>query len=99
MPRNVERNCERNTRTLRSANVLSEPLPRGHRPLDSRIVLKVKYRANGAFDKLKARLVASGFLAKIGIDFFSTFSPMASMRAVRNSGTRPSQNSSGQDAV
>ena len=43
--------------------------------------------------------MASGFLARIGIDFFSTFSPMASMRAVRNSGTRPSQNSSGQDAV
>ena len=37
----------------------------GHRPLDSRIVLKVKYRANGAFDKFKARLVARGFLARI----------------------------------
>ena len=42
-----------------------EPLPRCYRPLDSRIVLKVKYRANGAFDKFKARLVARGFLARI----------------------------------
>ena len=28
-----------------------EPMPKGHRPIDSRIVLKVKYRADGTFDK------------------------------------------------
>ena len=28
-----------------------EPLPAGQRALDSRIVLKVKYRADGSFDK------------------------------------------------
>jgi hypothetical protein len=60
-----------------------EPMPKGHRPIDSRIVLKVKYRADGTFDKNKARLVARGFLAKVGVDFFSTFSPMASLTAVR----------------
>ena len=32
-----------------------EPLPAGQRALDSRIVLKVKYRADGSFDKNKAR--------------------------------------------
>ena len=31
-----------------------EPLPAGQRALDSRIVLKVKYRADGPFDKNKA---------------------------------------------
>ena len=60
-----------------------EPLPAGQRALDSRIVLKVKYRADGSFDKNKARLVARGFLARMGTDFFSTFSPMASLTAVR----------------
>ena len=36
-----------------------EPLPAGQRALDSRIVLKVKYRADGSFkfDKNKARLL------------------------------------------
>ena len=60
-----------------------EPMPRNHRPIDSRIVFKVKYKADGTYDRHKARLVARGFLARIGIDFFSTFSPMASMTAVR----------------
>ena len=31
-----------------------EPLPAGQRALDSRIVLKVKYIADGSFDKNKA---------------------------------------------
>ena len=60
-----------------------EPMPPNHRPIDSRLVLKVKYRADGSYDKHKARLVARGFLARLGIDFFSTFSPMASLTAVR----------------
>ena len=47
------------------------------------MVLKVKYRADGEYDKHKARLVARGFLAKVGIEFFSTFSPMASLTSVR----------------
>ena len=32
-----------------------EPLPAGQRALDSRIVLKVKYRADGSFEKNKAQ--------------------------------------------
>merc|ERR1712091_482798 len=59
------------------------PPPKGHRPIDSRLVLKVKYKADGSYAKHKARLVARGFLARLGIDFFSTFSPMASLTAVR----------------
>mmetsp|Transcript_31437 Transcript_31437/g.97267 ORF Transcript_31437/g.97267 Transcript_31437/m.97267 type:complete len:509 (+) Transcript_31437:5276-6802(+) len=60
-----------------------EPMPRNHRPIDSRLVLKVKYKADGSYDKHKARLVARGFLARLGVDFYSTFSPMASLTAVR----------------
>ena len=60
-----------------------EPIPDNQRPIDSRFVLKIKYRADGSYDKHKARLVARGFLAKIGVDFYSTFSPMASLTAVR----------------
>ena len=49
----------------------------------SKLVLKVKYRADGTPDKDKARLVALGFIQQIGVDFYSTFSPMASLTSVR----------------
>ena len=58
-------------------------LPRGRRAIGGKLVLKVKYKADGSFDKDKARLVAQGFCERIGKDFYSTFSPMASLTAVR----------------
>ena len=47
-------------------------VPNNRKAISSRIVLKVKHRVDGAFDKFKARLVARGFLQKLGVDFFST---------------------------
>ena len=58
-------------------------VPANRKAISSRIVLKVKHRADGAFDKYKARLVARGFLQKLGVDFFSTFSPMATLTSIR----------------
>ena len=58
-------------------------VPNNRKAISSRIVLKVKHRADGAFDKYKARLVARGFLQKLGVDFFSTFSPMATLTSIR----------------
>ena len=51
--------------------------------LPTKLVLKVKTRADGSFDKNKARLVVQGFHQRIGKDFYSTFSPMASLTSVR----------------
>jgi hypothetical protein len=59
------------------------PVPRDRQPVKSRIVLKVKYFADGTYDKHKARLVAKGFMQRLGIDFFSVFSPMATLTTVR----------------
>ena len=59
------------------------PLPNDRQAIGSKFVLKVKYRADGMLDKDKARLVALGFLERIGVDFFSTFAPMASLTSVR----------------
>ena len=59
------------------------PLPNGRQAIGSKLVLKVKFRADGTPDKDKARLVALGFLERIGVDFFSTFAPMASLTSVR----------------
>ena len=58
-------------------------LPQGRKAIKTKWVLKIKLRADGKYDKHKARLVAKGFLQKIGIDYFATFSPMATMTATR----------------
>ena len=57
--------------------------PADRKAISSRIVLKVKTHADGSFDKFKARHVAKGFLQKLGFDFYSTFSPMASLTSIR----------------
>ena len=58
-------------------------VPNNRKAISSRIVLKVKHRADGAFDDYKARVVARGFPQKLGVDFFSTFSPMATLTSIR----------------
>ena len=58
-------------------------MPYNRQSIASRIVLKVKYRADGTYDKHKARLVAKGFMERLGADFFSTYSPMASLTTAR----------------
>ncbi|EGB02217.1 hypothetical protein AURANDRAFT_9830, partial [Aureococcus anophagefferens] len=50
-------------------------IPEERSPLSTRIVLKVKRKGDGSFDKFKARCVVRGFLAKIGLDFYATYSP------------------------
>ena len=51
--------------------------------LSTRLVLKVKYKADGSFDKYKARLVVRGFLQREGRDFYQTFTPTAEMSTFR----------------
>ena len=58
-------------------------MPHDRKAIHSRIVLKVKYKADGTYEKHKARLVAKGFMEKLGSDFFSTYSPMASLSTAR----------------
>lgn len=53
------------------------------RSLGTRLVFKVKYDTDGNFLKNKARLVGLGYMSLLGRDFFSTFSPMASLTAIR----------------
>ena len=51
--------------------------------IGSKFVLKIKYLADGSLDKYKARIVALGYIARAGIDCFSTWSPMASLASIR----------------
>ena len=60
-----------------------EVLPEERSPISTRVVLKVKKKANGEFDKFKARAVVRGFMAKIGVDYYSIYCPMASISTCR----------------
>ena len=58
---------------IKSGTFSPDPeIPVNRKAVDSRIVFKVKHRANGSFKKFKARLVAKGFMQRLGFGFFST---------------------------
>ena len=59
------------------------PLPRGSRAIPTKLVLKIKYRADGSYDRHKGRLVVQGFHQRLGKDYFGTFAPMANFTNVR----------------
>lgn len=46
-------------------------------------VFSIKYRPDGTFDRLKARLVARGFSQKFGIDYNETFAPTVQIATLR----------------
>lgn len=51
--------------------------------IGSRIVLRNKHKADGSFEKRKARLVAQGCSQIPGTHFYETFAPVARMTTVR----------------
>jgi hypothetical protein len=57
--------------------------PRDPQVIGSRMVLRNKYRADGTFERRKARLVAQGFSQKPGIHFSETFAPVARFSSIR----------------
>ena len=58
-------------------------VPDDRDPISTRFVLKVKRKADGEYWKHKARFVVRGFMQRIGLDFYSTFSPMATLNSCR----------------
>ena len=57
--------------------------PPNQKSLPTRLVLKVKMNADGSYDKHKVRVVVKGFLARLGLDFYSTFAPTTMLATAR----------------
>eukprot|EP00633_Aureoumbra_lagunensis_P010711 CAMPEP_0197341088 /NCGR_PEP_ID=MMETSP0892-20130614/46048_1 /TAXON_ID=44058 ORGANISM="Aureoumbra lagunensis, Strain CCMP1510" /NCGR_SAMPLE_ID=MMETSP0892 /ASSEMBLY_ACC=CAM_ASM_000538 /LENGTH=1284 /DNA_ID=CAMNT_0042845965 /DNA_START=532 /DNA_END=4386 /DNA_ORIENTATION=- len=58
--------------------------PPDSKPIDSKIILKIKVDGSGNYLKHKARMVLKGFLSNLGSDFFGSFAPMSMMTTTRS---------------
>ena len=58
-------------------------VPKGHSVLPSHLVFKVKYHADGSFDKFKSRLVCGGHRAIEGVHYYNSSSHMVTSTSMR----------------
>jgi len=62
-----------------------EPVTSYHKkPIPTMVVYDVKVKANGGFDRYKARIVVKGYAQRAGIDFDDTWAPVSKLESVRS---------------
>jgi hypothetical protein len=75
---------DREIATLEAAGTWTEvPRPSDKNVVGSKWVFRIKRKADGTIDKYKARLVARGFTQIYGVDYFTTYSPVAKLTSFR----------------
>jgi hypothetical protein len=75
---------DREIATLEAAGTWTEvPRPSDKNVVGSKWVFRIKRKADGTIDKYKARLVAHGFTQIYGVDYFTTYSPVAKLTSFR----------------
>jgi len=58
-------------------------LPASKKAIDVKWIFKLKLKPNGEVAKHKSRLVASGFMQKVDIDYFEVYIPVEKLETVR----------------
>jgi hypothetical protein len=75
---------DREIATLEAAGMWTEvPRPSDKNVVGSKWVFRIKRKADGTIDRYKARLVARGFTQIYGVDYFTTYSPVAKLTSFR----------------
>ena len=58
-------------------------MPKGVKPIGVKWIFKTKFKETGEIDKLKAMLVAKGYVQQYGVDYTEVFAPIARLDTIR----------------